>query len=234
MRRWPNVGSRLVQRRCKTVFNAESVGLRVDLEQNNLFQLYKLSMHYLLFTRWRHIHDIVARQKNVKHYKDASKPHSLTHRVIFMGRSQEAKKITGRLFYWPNHILWTMTILVNLSMPITTITGFFFDKIHYWLKFTIEYRHWPVVCLMFSVVDDGPTLNQHSNDSITRSTCRCMRVQASNKHQCKWGQDYFFLVRAWRELHGSTSEMDSIAKTVVLYAGGQCTLRPKISWKMWV
>ena len=29
------------------------------------------------------------------------------------------------------------------------------------------------------------------------------------------------LVRAWRELHGSTSEMDSIAKAVVFYAGGQ-------------
>ena len=41
------------------------------------------------------------------------------------------------------------------------------------------------------------------------------------------------VVRAWRELHGSTSEMDSIAKAVFFYAGGQCTLGPKKSWKMW-
>ena len=27
--------------------------------------------------------------------------------------------------------------------------------------------------------------------------------------------------------------MDSIAKAVIFYAGGQCTLRPKFSWKMW-
>ena len=35
-------------------------------------------------------------------------------------------------------------------------------------------------------------------------------------------------VRAWREQYGSTSEMDSIAKAVVFYVGGQCTLKPKI------
>ena len=36
------------------------------------------------------------------------------------------------------------------------------------------------------------------------------------------------LVRGWREQHGSTSEIDSIAKAVVFYTGGQCTLRPNI------
>ena len=41
------------------------------------------------------------------------------------------------------------------------------------------------------------------------------------------------VVRAWREQHGSTSEIDSIAKAVFFYAGGQCTPRPKNSWKMW-
>ena len=41
------------------------------------------------------------------------------------------------------------------------------------------------------------------------------------------------LVRAWREQHGSTSEMDSIEKAVVFYAGGQCTRKPKFSLKMW-
>ena len=30
------------------------------------------------------------------------------------------------------------------------------------------------------------------------------------------------IVRDWREQHGSTSEMGSIAKAVVFYAGGQC------------
>ena len=29
------------------------------------------------------------------------------------------------------------------------------------------------------------------------------------------------IVRAWREQHGSTSEIDSIAKAVVFYAGDQ-------------
>ena len=35
--------------------------------------------------------------------------------------------------------------------------------------------------------------------------------------------------QARREQHGSTSEIDSIAKAVVFHAGGRCTLRPKIS-----
>ena len=39
---------------------------------------------------------------------------------------------------------------------------------------------------------------------------------------------FFGLVQAWREQHGST-EIDSIAKAVVFYAGGQYTLRPKMS-----
>ena len=42
-----------------------------------------------------------------------------------------------------------------------------------------------------------------------------------------------YVVRAWREQHGSTSEIDSIAKAVVFYAGDECRLRPKISWIMW-
>ena len=49
----------------------------------------------------------------------------------------------------------------------------------------------------------------------------------------KYADDLYKLVHAWREQHGSTSEIDSIAKAVVFYAGGQCKPRPKISWQMW-
>ena len=53
-----------------------------------------------------------------------------------------------------------------------------------------------------------------------------MRTGVQKGHLLHTHSTPLSLVRAWRELHGSTSEMDSIAKSVIFYAGGQCTLRP--------
>ena len=80
----------------------------------------------------------------------------------------------------------------------------------------------------------------HNVTIITFSTKYFLSLQyrsyAHHTHKYKsltWQTKPNYVVWAWREQYDSTSELGNIAKAVVFYAGGRCTLKPTISWKMW-